>query len=397
MTAGKSEKAVSEKVFTTPLGGAFQVFRGRLSAAVTLATALCVFVVAGVFTLTSYREGYSDLNGNLNQSVTAFHHTMVRNLEWLSDQGELIASDPRVSQYREALALAEPESEEAKELQAVLQEHLKHVLAGIDGDAILLIGANDEVTSFAVREIAKAGEESRLENSETDSKSSGVDSVIAPTLGQKMRLPMMDAVYKYSDTRVGFCRLNEGGPLFAVATIPCFKGKSIDGVLVLANAVSIELLSDWSRGGVDGILAVVSDKKVLVAYDKRSARRPSPVLLESLEVMASSWIPPVTAESGLERTDVPFTPSDVTITGCQWRALPVVLDSGEGSKPSGWVLFLADTSDLSLTTSRAVWVFGFALAILLPLVFGIFWKVSPWLAAAYHQLSAANNQNKTGE
>lgn len=343
-----------------------------------LATSLVVFGV--VLTQVSSYQSHWDLGRSLEQSATAFRSARSRDLEQLGSQVGLLAEDPRLHQYRQALALVPADSPERASLEQALQEHLEAGFRTAGGDLLVLIGADGRVQAVARPE--SPPREAAVEPSEATSQAEGQEAPDeVPGPGQPLGTPMVDAVFGDGQSRAGCLRLRSDGPLYTVALAALRQGKRVDGVLFLAERVTEKTLAEWAQNLSDGIVLAVSDRRILAAHDRRAGRRPSPAMLNSLEEAVARWEPPDDGGGALETDRPSMSPGTLEVGGRPWLEVPVALSRGEGRRSVGWVLFLGDTSGLEDAASRETWLLiEIGLGVLV-VGLGLAWFLVGWVLA----------------
>lgn len=358
--------------------------RGRLLVVVLVILTLSLAAYGAILIAASVYQARRDLGNSLVRTALALRDTRSRNLEQLTHQADLVALDPRLQQYREALRLAGPRSPEGEELQQALHRHLEDTFQTTGGDVLVLVGPDGRVELRVDRAGPEAEGQPPVEPSEATSPAEagpGVEGKAPERLheGQPLQSPLVDAVFGDGDSRAGTVRLEAEGPLYTVAAVPLRKGARWDGVLLLGERVTEETLAQWGQGFSDGVVLAVAGGEILAAHDRRAARRPSPAVLSSLEEAISHWQPPAEPEEALGAGEEPTPPGRLEIGGREWMALPVALGVSTGQRPAGWILFLGDTSTLDDEVRREVWLLVEVGGALVALGLAFAWLAAGWV------------------
>lgn len=364
-------------------GGKFGIerFRARLATVGLGLFVLALACVTSVQLYAIYVRGLSELDGDLIQTVTAFSHTVSRNSDGLSSQVELVAGDSRVASFRSGIRSGSG-GESSQALLSEYQHYLTSVLFDTGGDVLLVLDGECRVEASAEKPIAMGEAALVFEPGVSDyEKSNGNNDKALFVPGVKVASPLVSSVFEYRETRTGFVQLQADGEVYAVAVTPLGDDKEHDGVLVLAQRMSSSLLGEWSRGMMDGILAVVREKNVMVAYDKRTAKEPSPALLGSLQKAVENWsVPERVRDTVVTVPDAPPAPGVMLVAGREWKLLSIELNSGDQQIPSVRVLFLSDTSALDYEVSRQFWILLVVDLCLAVVAFLILWFGSSWVS-----------------
>ncbi len=323
-------------------------------------------------------RGQKALDNSLIQTVTAFRYTITGKLEWLSSQAELLALDPFwCNCSREPQPPSAKGDEKATPDSA--QKYIEDSLANTDGSVLILLDEKKRVIRLAERSVPNTFMDSQvppeLTVSTEGTKEPEKRPSLAPMVGQVFSDPAIDAAFEYAESQSCYLRFQGDGLVYGMVVVPCFKDKALKGALVLAEDISDRVLGECSQGMLDGVLAVVVDRSLLASFDKRTARRPSPALLSSLEEACSTWTPPTTPQNMSPKDGESFMkPETVEVAGRQWRSLAVEL-KGTSKLPVGWVLFLGDTSSLDSALSWNIWFFVIAVLAFIPIIYLVSWKV----------------------
>ena len=351
--------------------------------------ALLFSVCAALFWLTAvfvncyllHNNGYKQINSSLGQTITAFSHALNSRSELLNNQAEALAKDPRWQKPlpsvldKEKTAAAE---QEAEQYQQFLQEALQTTEAGV----ILLLNDKKQVVGAAERSNINLLSESvapapLVENGgKPEEKAEAEKHVsVVPELGTLLEQPAVAAAYEFAEIQSGYMCLKSDGAVVGAVVVPLTDGKKVKGAFLLGEILSDKVLNECSQGMMEGVLALVVDHKVLAAFDKRTAKRPAPLLLTSLEDMADTWIPGNAAQRiTLKEGEPNASPEKMEVAGRPWSALSLELSSG-GKHPIGWVLFLADTSSVEEAVHYNGWFFIIAIALFFPFSYFLAWKL----------------------
>ena len=324
-----------------------------------------------------HRNGYSQLNSSLGQTVTAFSHALNSRNELLSGQAAALAKDARWQQP--IPKVWEPDNVAAAAENERIQNFLQEALLTTDANVLLLLNDKRQVVGSAERQLhspllenltATEAAVSAEEKSEADKPVA-----VLPEMGTLLEQPAVLSAFEFAESRSGYLCLKSDSAVINAVVVPLLDGKTVKGAFLLGEIVSDKLLSDCSQGMMEGVLAVVADHKVMAAFDKRTARRPAPLLLTSLEDMAEKWQPANTTQKiTLKEGEANASPERMEIAGRPWCLLSMELSSG-GKAPVGWVLFLADTSSVEDTVRYNGWFFIIAVVVFLPFAYFLAWRL----------------------
>jgi hypothetical protein len=345
----------------------------------------CLFLFGVGLNLGSTYQYRQDLETSLVQTAQSFRSTRARDLDQLNRQAGLVVADPRLQQYRQALAMVGADSSERVAIQESFRVHLVEILEAAGGDVLLLVGSDGRV-QFSFQRPGITPREQAVEPSEATSPAEkgpadGSGPPELPVEGQPVEIPLVDAVFADGAARSGPVRLQPQGSFYLAAVAPLQPGRGQDGVLLLAERITEKTLAAWGHGLSDGIILAVADGTILVAHDRRAGRRPSPAMLNSLEKAVAGWPSQVGLPEQVTSEGDDSALSTLDVGGRRWLEHAVALAPGEGGTPVGWVLFLGDTAALEDKVARETWlVFRLGLSVLV-LGLGLAWFLARWVMA----------------
>lgn len=365
----------------SPARQAFRATRRRLLGLVGGLLLFCLLLFGVGLNLGSTYQYRQDLEASLVQTAQSFRSTRARDLDQLNRQAGLVVADPRLQQYRQALAMVAPDSPERVALQESFRAHLVEILEAAGGDVLLLVGSDGRV-QFSFQRPGITPREQAVEPSEATSPAAdGSGPPELPIEGQPVEIPLVDAVFADGAARSGPVRLQPQGSFYLAAVVPLQPGRGQDGVLLLAERITEKTLAAWGHGLSDGIILAVADGTILVAHDRRAGRRPSPAMLNSLEKAVAGWPSQVGLPEQVTSEGDDSALSTLDVGGRRWLEHAVALAPGEGGTPVGWVLFLGDTAALEDKVARETWlVFRLGLSVLV-LGLGLAWFLARWVMA----------------
>lgn len=362
--------------------------RSRLLILVLVLLLFSLFVFGAVLVAASSFQYQRELEASLQRTALSFRYTRSRELEQLTREGELLASDPRLQQYREALRLTGPEFADYRTLRDALRHHLREAFDTSAGDVLLLVDAGGRV-QLAIQREQESPETSAVEPSEAVSETEAVagQTEPLPVEGRELPVPLVDAVFQDGLARAGYLRLTTKGFLYEAAAVPLQANTRADGVLLVARRITEASLKEWGQALPDGVVVVVADGQIVSAHDRRVGRRPTPALAASLEQAVAGWHPPQT--TGMtEPEKVPVGRLDVG--GREWLELAVELGSG-GNRPAGWLLFLGDASGHEDRITRQAWLLGWTGLGVLAMALVLTWLMAGWV------VSPLSDEEEVGE
>lgn len=325
-----------------------------------------------------HQNGYRQLNSSLGQTATAFSHALNARSELLSEQAAALAKDPH---WQASLSkIGEQDSsggvaQGSEQMQRFLQESLQTT----DANVLLLLNDKKQVVCSVERQLYNALQETLAVTeagtaSEEKTESDKQDSVL-PALGTLLEQPAVGAAYEFAEPRSGYMCLKSDGAVINAVIVPILEDNKIKGAFLLGEVLSDRLLSECTQGMMEGVLTLVANHKVVAAFDKRTARRPAPLLLTSLEDMAEKWQPANASQKiTLKEGEANALPERMEIAGRPWSVLSIELTSG-GKSPVGWVLFFADTVSVEDTVRSNGWFFIIATVLFLPFAYFLAWKL----------------------
>jgi len=370
---------------SSPARQAFRATRRRLLGLVGGLLLFCLFLFGVGLNLGSTYQYRQDLETSLVQTAQSFRSTRARDLDQLNRQAGLVVADPRLQQYRQALAMVGADSSERVAIQESFRVHLVEILEAAGGDVLLLVGSDGRV-QFSFQRPGITPREQAVEPSEATSPAEkgpadGSGPPELPVEGQPVEIPLVDAVFADGAARSGPVRLQPQGSFYLAAVAPLQPGRGQDGVLLLAERITEKTLAAWGHGLSDGIILAVADGTILVAHDRRAGRRPSPAMLNSLEKAVAGWPSQVGLPEQVTSEGDDSALSTLDVGGRRWLEHAVALAPGEGGTPVGWVLFLGDTAALEDKVARETWlVFRLGLSVLV-LGLGLAWFLARWVMA----------------
>lgn len=370
---------------SSPARQAFRATRRRLLGLVGGLLLFCLFLFGVGLNLGSTYQYRQDLETSLVQTAQSFRSTRARDLDQLNRQAGLVVADPRLQQYRQALAMVGADSSERVAIQESFRAHLVEILEAAGGDVLLLVGSDGRV-QFSFQRPGITPREQAVEPSEATSPAEkgpadGSGPPELPVEGQPVEIPLVDAVFADGAARSGPVRLQPQGSFYLAAVAPLQPGRGQDGVLLLAERITEKTLAAWGHGLSDGIILAVADGTILVAHDRRAGRRPSPAMLNSLEKAVAGWPSQVGLPEQVTSEGDDSALSTLDVGGRRWLEHAVALAPGEGGTPVGWVLFLGDTAALEDKVARETWlVFRLGLSVLV-LGLGLAWFLARWVMA----------------
>lgn len=333
-------------------------------------------VVCAIHSCLMFKKGCDDLNALLGQAVTAFGHEINERGELMSKQAELLLSSPPWLENGNILLSEGSDKVVDEAVRKLLLRSLNEV------DASILLVLNDK--RQVVRSVEKPYPSTFIDSvaaMEPGATQKGEEAehqvTVAPEVGTRLDCAPICAAYEYAEGQVGYMRFKDDGVLLGVAVQPLVTGDKVCGALILAEVVSDKLLGEYSQGMLDGVVAVVVDHKVVAAFDKRTARRPAPLLLTSLEDKLEGWIPAGTNQKiSIKEGEPTAAPEKIELVGHQWSALSTELRDA-GKSPVGWVVFLADTVRVDDVVRTNVVYFALMLVLFVPFLYFLIWKLYP--------------------
>ena len=336
------------------------------------------WLIVGVFNCyVLHGNGYRQLNSSLGQTVTAFSHSLNSRSELLGEQAAALAKDPRLFEpLPSVLELADAKGN--ADAEDSLQRFLQDSLANTDGDVLLLLNEKKQVVCAAERHfpstfVEGGGADSAVSADDNPAEADKQVSVL-PELGTVLDKSPVDAAFEFAELQNGYVCFKSEDIAVGVVVVPLLKDKTVKGAVVLGETLSDKVLGECSQGMMDGVLAVIVDHKVVSSYDKRTARRPAPLLLTSLENMVETWRPANTTQKITMKEGEPdAAPEIVDVAGRPWSALSMELSGGK--HPVGWVLFLGDTSSVDDAVRYSGWFFLVAIGLFFPFAYFLAWKL----------------------
>lgn len=353
--------------------------RARLVILVLLLLLFSLFVFGAVLVAASSIQHRKELEGSLQRTALSFRYTRSRQLEQLTREGDLLASDPRLHQYREALRLTGPAFADYRTLRDALRQHMRDAFGTSAGDLLLLVDADGRLQLAVQQETPDPEGETRVEPSEATSEAEAAagSTEPLPAEGRDLPLPLVEAVFQDGVSRAGYLRLSSKGFLYEAAAVPLKTTSRADGVLLVARRITEASLVDWSQGLPDGVVVLVANGEILAAHDRRAGRRPSPALASSLVTAIAGWNPPQTTGM-VEPEKAPIGTLDVG--GREWLDLAVELGSGD-SRPAGWAIFLGDASGQADRTTRDAWLLAETGLAVLAMALVLTWLLAGWVVS----------------
>ncbi len=364
-------------------------FRWRAVVMVAVIYLFSFSIVAGSVICLARTRGKEELSFALVQSVKAFGYAGTREFDTAVTQAEFLAADSCLDAYRHSPNLKQSFASLSEADKKQLSGDMLTALANISKDAVAVVDSEGEVCFFTERtapkekgggapaEIDFGKAENHDKQSETAAKSETDKNL------DKLEADFLDSVFKFGEAGKGCLRFSSSSsaPLYNVVAVPLNKGSKDEkkrGALLLAERIDDKTLVKWSQNMPPGLLVLVSQGKLVSAYDKRSDSRPTPTMAAELDKMLKYWSPRQNlAESGKGSSQFKITSSDVKLAGKTWKAAVAELDSSKKREAVAYVVFLADPMNLDQEVSQHVWVLGICLAVTLIIQSVLVYFLSP--------------------
>lgn len=365
-------------------------FRWRAVVMVAVIYLFSFSIVASSVIYLAHSRGEEELSSALVQSVKAFGYTSTRDFDTSVTQAEFLAADPCLDAYRNSPNLKQSFDFLPEARRKELSSDMLTALANISKDAGAIVDSEGKVCLFVERSAPKekgGGTPSEADFSKTeasDSKSDPADKAEQVKNLEKLDADFLASVFKFGEAGKGCLRFStsSSAPLYNVVAVALNKGakdeKHKNGALLLAERIDDKALVKWSQNMPPGLLVLVSQGKVVAAYDKRSDSRPTPTIAAELDKMLKYWSPRQNLdESGKGSSQFKITSSDVKLAGKTWKAAVAELNSSKKRESIAYVVFLADPMNLEQEIHQHIWVLAVCLAVTLVMQSVLVYLLSP--------------------
>ncbi|MGM9992766.1 MAG: hypothetical protein ACI376_08000 [Candidatus Bruticola sp.] len=349
-------------------------FRWRSVVMVTAVYLFSFSIVASSVIYFAKIKGEEKIAAALVQCIKAFGFVATRDFDASVGQAESVAADARFDRYRNKPNLQQSFNQLSDQDLRKLSSECTTELANLSKDAAAIVDANGKVCFFVERPAIK--EKNLISPAEADfskeeaDKKDGTEDLIVPKHLDKLDADFLEPVFKFNEAGKGCLRLYDSpsAPLFSAVAVPLTKGKDEkkSGALILAERIDDKALAKWSQNMLPGLLVLVSQGKVLSAYDKRSGSRPTPTIAAELDKMIKYWNPrQVIYGAGSGSPKFEITSSRVKLAGKNWQASVAELASGKKRESTSYLIFLADPANLEQEIRQHIWVLGISLVVTL--------------------------------
>ncbi|MGM9998962.1 MAG: hypothetical protein ACI38Q_06175 [Candidatus Bruticola sp.] len=361
-------------------------FRWRSVVMVTVVYLFSFSIVASSVIYFAKIKGEEKISAALVQCIKAFGFIITRDFDASVGQAESLAADSFFDHHRNAANLQQSFETISEKEREELKGNCLTALANLSKDAVVVVDAEGRVCFFVERPAIK--EKNLASPAEADfskeevAKKEGAEVAAAPKHLDKLDADFFDPVLKFNEAGKGCLRLHDSpsAPLFNAVAVPLIKGKKGNeiGALVLAERIDDKVLAKWSQNMLPGLLVLVSQGKVLSAYDKRSGSRPTPTIAAELDKMIKYWNPRQLLDgTGGANSKFKITSSSVELAGKNWQASAAELASSKKRESTAYLVFLADPANLEQEVRQHIWVLGISLVVTLVIQGVLIYFLSP--------------------